>query len=103
MSVCVCASVRARVYKYVYARRKSDSSELPKNHYDSLIVRTIFPRMSVYIYNISYTYTRVSNYSTCFSLLNIYIYIYIREGASSGAMLRILRITIAARDNEIHL
>lgn len=101
MSVCVCASVRARVYKYVYARRKSDSSELPKN-YDSLIVRTIFPRMSVYIYNISYTYTRVSNYSTCFSLLNICI--HMREGASSGAMLRILRNhDFVARDNEIHL
>jgi len=70
--VCVCGCGRARVciyiyiYIYIYARRKSDSSELPKNHYDSLILRTILPRMGVYIYNISYTYTRVSNYSTCF-------------------------------------
>jgi len=47
----VSAYGRARVC--IRARRKSDSSELPKNHYDSLIVRTI-SRMSVYIYNIIY-------------------------------------------------
>jgi len=48
----VSAYGRARVC--TRARRKSDSSELPKNYYDSLIVRTILSRMGVYIYNIIY-------------------------------------------------
>lgn len=92
--VCVCRCVRARMY--IYARRKSDSSELPKNHYDSLIIRTILPRMGVYI--LSYTYTRVSNCSTCFSL-SVIQYIYV-GGASSERNASHIRITIVARDNE---
>lgn len=53
----VCVYEYVCVYMSMCICRISDSFELPKNHYDSLIVRMILPWMSVYMY--IYIYTRI--------------------------------------------
>lgn len=91
--MCVCACVCVSVRVYVEHPKALSCQRI----YDSLIVRTILPWMSVYIY---ITYTRVSDYS-----LYVFIVYYTRERTHRQAAIAHARESprLSPRNNETNL